>query len=238
MEGDELPSEGPGPPGSRPTTAGSGSSAVGSPGASTTAYAPPGSIFVAPARHGSSAGSRVIHVLVAEDDEFERAALAELLGQTNEQYASAGTPLQYAVQLVPNGAAVRAAVVAHRELGATTGTRFDLVLLDVVLGVNETAADVVGWVRETAGPTVPIVLFSAGVQLELVRAPIRRLPPRPRATARRADRRVAARAPTPRRPRTAARRAAATSRLTPHASPQPPSPCRCGAASCSAPTRS
>ena len=236
MEGDETPSEGPGPPGSRPTTAGSGSSAVGSPGASTTAYAPPGSIFVAPARHGSSARSRVIHVLVAEDDEFERAALAELLGQTNEQYASAGTPLQYAVQLVPNGAAVRAAVVAHRELGATTGTRFDLVLLDVVLGVNETAADVVGWVRETAGPTVPIVLFSAGVQLELVRALC--LPPRPRATARRADRRPAARAPTPHRPRAAARRAAAAStRLTPHRTTTA-LVCRCGAASCSAPTRS
>ena len=177
-------------------------------------------------------------MLVAEDDEFERAALAELLGQTNEQYASAGTPLQYAVQLVPNGAAVRAAVVAHRELGATTGTRFDLVLLDVVLGVNETAADVVGWVRETAGTAVPIVLFSAGVQLELVRAPIRRLPPRPRATARRADRRVAARAPTPHRPRAAARRAAAAStRLTPHRTTTA-LVCRCGAASCSAPTGS
>ena len=143
------------------------------------------------------------------------------------------------MQLVPNGAAVRAAVVAHRELGATTGTRFDLVLLDVVLGVNETAADVVGWVRETAGTTVPIVLFSAGVQLELVRA-------RPAASHRalappRAAPTAARRARAPHRPprrRAPRRRAAAPPQ--PHAPPHRTTAhvCRCGAASCSAPTRS
>ena len=217
MEGDETPSEAPGRRAVDPPPLGLGRRRLGSPSVGL-AYAPPG-CYLWHQRGTEAAPLPVIHVLVA-DDEFERAALAELLGQTSEQYA-AGRRCG-AVQLVPNGAAVRAAVVAHRELGATTGTRFDLVLLDVVLGVNETAADVVGWVREAAGTTVPIVLFSAGVQLELVRA----LPPPPsrhRAPRRPPPCRAPGAAPSARRRRAA--RPQHASRLT-----APPPPSSAGAA--------
>ena len=224
MEGDETPSEGPGPPGSRPTTAGSGSSAVGSPGASATAYAPPGGILW----HQRAREQRRL-----PSDPRARRRGRRMSGRPrgaprpNQRAAARAPPRRCALHPRQRGGAGGGR--GPPQLGATTGTRFTS-CCSTSCSASTGCADVVGWVREAAGPTVPSS-YSRRAQLELVRA----LPPTPRARAPRRPPPCRARR-TPHRPRAAARRAAAAStRLTPHRTTA--LVCGCGAASCSAPTR-
>ena len=43
-----------------------------------------------------------LNVLCAEDNAFERSAIAELFRSTNEAYQANGTPMQFEVHLVPS----------------------------------------------------------------------------------------------------------------------------------------
>ena len=103
-----------------------------------------------------------LNVLCAEDNAFERSAIAELFRSTNETYLANGTPMQFEVHLVPSIDAVLAALSTAHE-------PFSIVMLDVNLGSDESSETIIGLVREEVGERVPIVLFSATAHMDQAR---------------------------------------------------------------------
>ena len=94
---------------------------------------------------------------------FERAAVAQLFGSTNENYRAGKLPLQLAVQIVPSIDGVL------RSVGEAPD-KFHIILLDVNLDRGQTSEQIIGWVREKVGDKVPIVLFSATAHMDTARA--------------------------------------------------------------------
>ena len=105
-----------------------------------------------------------LNVLCAEDNAFERSAIAELFRSTNETYLANGTPMQFEVHLVPSIDAVLAALSTAHE-------PFSIVMLDVNLGSDESSETIIGLVREEVGERVPIVLFSATAHIGCAQPP-------------------------------------------------------------------
>ena len=103
-----------------------------------------------------------LNVLCAEDNAFERSAIAELFRSTNEAYQANGTPMQFEVHLVPSIDAVLDALSTSHE-------PFSIVMLDVNLGSGESSETIIGLVREEVGERVPIVLFSATAHMDQAR---------------------------------------------------------------------
>jgi CheY-like chemotaxis protein len=103
-----------------------------------------------------------LNVLCAEDNAFERSAIAELFRSTNETYLANGTPMQFEVHLVPSIDAVLAALSTAHE-------PFSIVMLDVNLGSDESSETIIGLVRQEVGERVPIVLFSATAHMDQAR---------------------------------------------------------------------
>ena len=107
-----------------------------------------------------SAGTTVIRVLVAEDDEFQRMAIASRFRAANDANVAQGSTVQFEALLVPSSVSLRAQVSADAN--------FQLVLLDVCLGVGETSDALIGEIRRALGASVPIVMFSAVAHQDLV----------------------------------------------------------------------
>ena len=125
----------------------------------STGYNAPGALLrVLPGR--CSAGTTVIRVLVAEDDEFQRMAIASRFRAANDANVAQGSTVQFEALLVPSSVSLRAQVSADAN--------FQLVLLDVCLGVGETSDALIGEIRRALGASVPIVMFSAVAHQDLV----------------------------------------------------------------------
>ena len=125
----------------------------------STGYNAPGALLrVLPGR--CSAGTTVIRVLVAEDDEFQRMAIASRFRAANDANVAQGSTVQFEALLVPSSGSLRAQVSADAN--------FQLVLLDVCLGVGETSDALIGEIRRALGASVPIVMFSAVAHQDLV----------------------------------------------------------------------
>ena len=125
----------------------------------STGYNAPGALLrVLPGR--CSAGTTVIRVLVAEDDEFQRMAIASRFRAANDANVAQGSTVQFEALLVPSSVSLRAQVSADAN--------FQLVLLDVCLGVGETSDALIGEIRRALGSSVPIVMFSAVAHQDLV----------------------------------------------------------------------
>ena len=87
---------------------------------------------VDPLPYGDGAPTSTLRVLCAEDNMFERAAVAQLFGSTNENYRAGKLPLQLAVQIVPSIDGVL------RSVGEAPD-KFHIILLDVNLDRGQTS---------------------------------------------------------------------------------------------------
>jgi CheY-like chemotaxis protein len=100
-----------------------------------------------------------LRVLVVEDDEMQRAVLANLFAAANRSNVIHGTPVRFETEVVGSADDALRRIVLDRT--------FDLVVLDIFMP-ERSGVDVLPQVRQILGPRAAVVMISSDAKMDLL----------------------------------------------------------------------